>query len=250
MQYANPSLTDRVANRVTNRVANGYRHGGHRHGQPPVRAILLLANMLDCEALSGLFRRREGVEIVEASADVDYGLSRCEQLFPDVLMVDPDVALDVIPRATEMVRLMQIRHLVVLEDRVHEGRLVSLLAIPSVSYFTRQAGFEALYSATKRMATEGTRIFEPSVARRIVPTARGLRLRPPGDRPSITALTSREVEVMGLLAGGRSVRECAEHLRLAQSTIDNHKARLMKKLEIHKVAELTQVAIREGLISI
>jgi DNA-binding NarL/FixJ family response regulator len=54
--------------------------------------------------------------------------------------------------------------------------------------------------------------------------------------------------VMRLLAQGMSVRDCATKLKLAISTIDNHKARLMKKLNIHKASDLTRIAVREGFI--
>jgi len=52
------------------------------------------------------------------------------------------------------------------------------------------------------------------------------------------------------LAVGRSVRICAEHLKLSANTVDNHKSRLMKKLRLHKAAELTHFAIRHGLIPV
>jgi DNA-binding NarL/FixJ family response regulator len=55
---------------------------------------------------------------------------------------------------------------------------------------------------------------------------------------------------MRLIALGRSVRDCAHILELAQSTVDNHKSRLMKKLGLRKSQDLTRLAIREGLIRI
>jgi DNA-binding NarL/FixJ family response regulator len=66
----------------------------------------------------------------------------------------------------------------------------------------------------------------------------------------VAALTSRELDVLRLLARGSSVRDCARQLQLSASTVDNHKTRLMKKLQIHKSSELTQLAIRDGLITV
>ena len=79
-------------------------------------------------------------------------------------------------------------------------------------------------------------------------TARGLRLKHTGDEPSLAQLTSRELQIMELLAMGYSVKQSADHLSLAESTIDNHKSRLMKKLDLHKTVELTHKAIKEGLV--
>jgi DNA-binding NarL/FixJ family response regulator len=78
-------------------------------------------------------------------------------------------------------------------------------------------------------------------------TRRGFEFREPV-KGSIAALSERERQIMRLLAQGQSVRECALALGLAHSTIDNHKARLMKKLGVHKISELTCRAVREGLI--
>lgn len=61
-------------------------------------------------------------------------------------------------------------------------------------------------------------------------------------------LTRRERQILPLVASGLTVRQVAEQLNLSPSTVDNHKARIMKKLGLHKVAELTRVAIRARLI--
>jgi len=53
---------------------------------------------------------------------------------------------------------------------------------------------------------------------------------------------------MALLAKGLSVRQCAAQLDLAPSTIDNHKSRMMRKLGVHKVAEVVRLAISEGML--
>ena len=61
-------------------------------------------------------------------------------------------------------------------------------------------------------------------------------------------LSEREKEVLGLLAGGSSSPEIALALNLAASTVDVHRRNIMGKLGLHSVAELTQYAVRTGLI--
>jgi len=216
----------------------------------PIRVAMILANSIDCDAMSALFLQHRRIEVVEASANIAFSMAQCGRLFPQVLLIDPKISFDLTQRAAEEVVQGHVRHLVVLDDRLHEGRLAAILSMPSVSYITRQVGFAALVAAIVQGATRGERSFDPSFAKRVRRTSRGWRLEKAHDRPSVASLTARELEVMGLLAQGRSVRDCAKHLRLAESTIDNHKARLMKKLEIHKAAELTHLAIRDGLIAI
>ena len=217
---------------------------------PAIRLVLLLANSLDCEAISTLFSQLQRFDVLKTTADFDFGLARCRRLCPDVVIVDPKAASDSPGRAIEMTRHGHAGHILILDDRLYESRLATVLAMPAVSYITRQAGFAALQRATIQVVTEGRRVFDPAIVDRICRTPRGLRLDQAHDRPSIASLTPRELEVMRLLAQGRSVRECAKQLQLAESTIDNHKSRLMKKLRIHKAAELTHLAIRDGLITV
>jgi DNA-binding NarL/FixJ family response regulator len=62
-------------------------------------------------------------------------------------------------------------------------------------------------------------------------------------------LTPREREVLQYLTDAKTVKETASILGLAVNTVDNHKTRLMKKLNVHSCVELTRLAIREGMIS-
>jgi DNA-binding CsgD family transcriptional regulator/nucleotide-binding universal stress UspA family protein len=88
--------------------------------------------------------------------------------------------------------------------------------------------------------------------------ARVMDAQPPGegeksplgrDRPPLRELlTAREAEVLVYLAQGLTVKECARVLRLSPSTIDNHKSRMMRKLNLHRMVDLARIAVREGLL--
>ena len=65
-----------------------------------------------------------------------------------------------------------------------------------------------------------------------------------------SVLTSREREVLQLLAEGRSTKQIALHLRLSAKTVETHRMQVMKKLDIHSIAGLTRFAIREGLVAL
>ena len=63
-------------------------------------------------------------------------------------------------------------------------------------------------------------------------------------------LTSREQEVLRLLADGKRVKEIAHTLNISVKTVESHRQNIMDKLEIHSTIELTRYALREGLTSI
>lgn len=215
-----------------------------------IRLAILLATPFDCQAVSKLFASKRRLRVVESFSQVELGLAGCRRVQPDLLMLDPKVGHDVLSRASELLSKGHVSHLLVLDDRLHESRLAAALKMPATSYFTRQIDANTLQDAIVEMVDFGQRLFDPLVALRVRRTRRGLRLDSPEDQPSIAHLSARETEVMRLLAEGNSVRDCALALQLSESTIDNHKSRLMKKLRLHKVSQLTRRAIRDGLVHV
>ncbi|MEN1681489.1 MAG: helix-turn-helix transcriptional regulator [Planctomycetota bacterium] len=67
------------------------------------------------------------------------------------------------------------------------------------------------------------------------------------DQERLRSLTRREQDVLEAIAGGASVRECAEALGIAESTVDNHKSRLMRKVGARRSLELIRFAYRVGI---
>jgi DNA-binding NarL/FixJ family response regulator len=215
-----------------------------------MRIALLMANSIDCEVLSQLLTRAPSLQVVLASAEPETGFANIRVLLPQILIIDPKCAPDSVSRTVEAVIEGFSQRAILLDDRVREALVAAILPFSQVSYLTRQAGSHALIDAVMTVSSSGERVFDPSIAPRIMRSPRGWQLQLSPDQPSVAALTTRELEVLKLLAGGRSVRDCAQQLNLSESTIDNHKTRLMKKLQIHKLTELTHMAIRDGLISL
>lgn len=70
------------------------------------------------------------------------------------------------------------------------------------------------------------------------------------DMAHLSKLTSREIDVWSLIGEGLSVADCARKLGVSESTADNHKSRLMKKLQVSKSLELVRLAIKTGLVDV
>lgn len=75
-------------------------------------------------------------------------------------------------------------------------------------------------------------------------------LREPDLKPSSEALTSREREVIQLLAEGKTSKEVAVALNLSVKTAETHRTNLMRKLNLHSVADLTRYAVRNGIVQV
>ncbi len=86
----------------------------------------------------------------------------------------------------------------------------------------------------------------PEVAGTIVEATRG---RMPQTGATGVKLGRRELEVLALVAEGKSSSQIAARMHIAPSTVEVHRRNIMRKLDLHTVAELTKYAIREGLTS-
>jgi DNA-binding NarL/FixJ family response regulator len=70
------------------------------------------------------------------------------------------------------------------------------------------------------------------------------------DKPAVANLSDREKEVLRFIASGLSNKEIADKLGVGVRTIETHRERLMRKLDIHSVAGLTKFAIAEGILKL
>jgi DNA-binding CsgD family transcriptional regulator len=70
----------------------------------------------------------------------------------------------------------------------------------------------------------------------------------PGRATAVSPLTSREVQVLALVADGHSTKEIAALLGISYKTADSHRSRIMEKLGVHETASLVRYAIRQGIV--
>ena len=216
-----------------------------------VRLVLIARRRLDCDALAALFREHSGFRVLCTTSSIKVAAEIVLHRSPDLLVMDGSLITQ-----SETCRFYSDNGspyeripVLVLDDDVNYGRLAWVLKTANASYFTRSTPFPELAAAVTRIVA-GERVFDPAVVSLIQQTPQGWQFCASGNTTPITSLTPREVEVLTLVALGHSIKHCAKVLSLAPSTVDNHKARLMKKLGVHKSHELTRLAIREGLVSV
>ncbi len=230
-----------------------YQNLERANGHPNVvrrRLLIVDDHVLHCEALATLFRSVDTMQIVATATDVEEAMMLVIELKPDIALVDAQMPnRSAFSFARTVMRRAPRPRLAFLDDELSLARIDEALQIGVAGYFLRFTPFRSIVSGIARIG-RGEHGFSPQIESRLSPCKNGFELARQGDGPSLADLTTREREVLRHLAEGQTVKECAQTLHLAQSTVDNHKARLMKKLKVHKSTELTRLAIREGLINI
>jgi len=123
----------------------------------------------------------------------------------------------------------------------HGGRrfVTGILNAGASGYLTKNCSFEELVSAVRNVVAN-KKYLSPEISDIVIEET----------LPTSSLLTTREREVLQLLAEGMTVNEIASQLYLSIKTIHTHRKQIMEKLDIHSIAELTKYALREGLTSL
>ena len=150
--------------------------------------------------------------------------------------------------ATRQIKAQNPRaRVVALSTYSDESYVLSMLQAGASGYVLKDAAVEEMRRAIRAVA-DGPPL--PESADRGIrggfPSSRAL----PGGCFRAPALAPRERQILQLLAEGHTSSEIARRLHIATTTVESHRRNIMKKLDLHSVAELTKYAIREGLTSL
>jgi DNA-binding NarL/FixJ family response regulator len=122
-----------------------------------------------------------------------------------------------------------------------------MFAAGAAGYVLKGSAFEEVSMAIKTVAT-GRIYVSPKITDQVLADYVKQLIKPSSGEES--PLSSREREVLQMLAEGKSSREIAEGLHVSVTTVDTHRKHIMDKLGVRSIAELTKYAVREGLTSL
>ena len=127
-----------------------------------------------------------------------------------------------------------------------KSRVTEMFRAGASGYLLKDCEFEELM-LTIRTVAEGKTYISPSISKVVVEDL--VHTEKKDESTALSSLTEREREVLQLLAEGRTTKQIALHLHISPKTVEAHRLRIMNKLEIDNVAQLTKYAIQEGLTS-
>lgn len=214
-----------------------------------IRVVIADDHNLVRQGIRALLEKSTDIQILAEAADGQQAVDLCIQLRPDVLVIDI-----VMPRLNGIQAIDQLRknnlatRAIILSMYSDKTLIREALIQGAKGYVLKQAVAEELLLAIQA-ATRNETYLSPAVSSVLIETTlQGRQLSE--TRDDFDSLSSREREVLQLLAEGHTNGEMAQILVISEKTVEKHRATVMDKLDIHNVAGLVRVAIRHGLIAL
>ena len=212
-----------------------------------IRILLVDDHKMFRAGIRALMSSQRDMEVVGEASTGEEALDLVSSLSPDVVLLDIGLpGIGGVEVARRIHATQPEVHVLALTAHDRPEYFFEILRAEAAGYVLKEAAPSELFTAV-RAAYRGEAYFYPTVARKLLNDY--LRRVSAGDeRESYDGLTPREREVLKLIAEGHSNRDIAESLVISVNTVEVHRARLMRKLDLHKRAELVKYAIRSGLI--
>ncbi len=213
-----------------------------------IRIVLADDHVVMRNGLKLLLERQPNFAVAGEAVNGREAVEICEKLKPDVLVLDIAMPnLNGIEAARQIsAKLPQIA-IVILSMHSDESYVLRALKAGARAYLLKDSAETDLINAI-RAVSEGKAFFSPAISKMLVEDYIR-RLEQRGVEDSYELLTTREREILQLLAEGKSNKEVAAMLNLSLYTVETHRGNILQKLNLHSVPELILYAVRKGVIS-
>lgn len=214
----------------------------------PIRILLADDHTVMRRGLRLLLESQPEFSVVAEAADGRQAVEQAEATQPDVAVLDIAMPnLSGIEAAQRISATLPHTAIVILSMHSDEGYVLRALKAGAKGYLLKDSAEGDLIEAIKAVH-EGRAFFSSEITRMLVADyVQEIRNR--GAEDSYDLLTSREREILQLLAERKSNKDIALALHLSPYTIETHRRNLLEKLNLHSLAELILYAVRKGVIS-
>jgi DNA-binding NarL/FixJ family response regulator len=203
------------------------------------------------EGLKVIIGRSSKFEVVGEAGAASEGFRMVEELKPELVLLDislPDESGIELTRRIK--RALPEARILIVSMHSKIDYITEAFKAGATGYIVKESAAERLLAAMESVAT-GEHYLDSPVSHSVIEKL----IKSPEKHTEITngayaSLTSREQEIMGLLAKDLSAKEIAEKLFISPKTVENHRSNIMKKLGLHSPIELARYAARLGLIDV
>ncbi len=217
-----------------------------------IKVLLVHRKELVREGLSRILGDQPGIELVGTSCGGTEGIHMIQQMEPDVVIAHTDIAdFDLILEAGQYIaeKLPNTR-VILLTDSTEERALFLALKLGARAYLSDDISIDKLTDSIRRIY-EGEVIISAPLSRKLLQEfslKEAVRLEPL-TKDHNTELTKREIEVLNLVAEGKTNREIADALFITENTTKVHMRNIMDKLHVRNRQQAVRLATQKGIVS-
>jgi DNA-binding NarL/FixJ family response regulator len=198
------------------------------------------------EGFRKLLEAEDDIEVIGEAQTGRQAVELTKKLRPAVVVMDIAMPLLNGLEATRQIRkTVPSTKIVILSAHSDDAYVDQAISIGAVGFLLKQTSSHDLSTAIREVQ-KGNTFFSPSIAKRLhnqkTPAGGGAL------RKKVARLSSRELEVLQLIAEGKANKETAAELGISIKTVEKHRQNLMAKLNIHEISGLTRYAISAGII--
>ncbi len=228
-------------------VANGSTQVTTQPARPcPIRVLVADDHAIVRQGICALLATESDIEVVGEALDGHEALAKAQELRPDVILMDLVMpGMDGLEATQQITASQPGTRVLVLTSFSGDDMIFPAIRAGALGYLLKDLGPEELVQAI-RQVHEGESSLHPTVARKLLH-----ELSPRADRdPQVDLLTTRELQVLRLIAQGQTNRQIAEELSIAEATTRSHVTRILSKLNVDSRTQAALYALREGIASL
>jgi two-component system response regulator NreC len=200
------------------------------------------------QGIKALLDNQAGIEVIGEAKDGREALTLIERLLPDVILMDIAMpGLNGLEATRRIKKKFPGIKVLVLTMYTNEEYVFQILNAGANGYLVKETAFQDLISAIKAVYRDEA-FMSPSISKKVI-NRYTQRVRKAND-PTCDILTTREREILQLIAEGSSSKKIAEALFISPKTVETHRTHIMDKLNIHNRTDLIKYAIRTGIVAI
>lgn len=200
------------------------------------------------EGLRMILELQEDIEVVGEAADGRNAVSMAMELCPDVMLMDIAMPrLNGLEAARQLAKSLPKTRIIILTAHSDDAYVKSAIDSGAMGFILKQDTTQDVCRAIREVH-DGRIYYSVSIAKRFISINPKVTDRTGKTARKASLLTSREMEVLQLIAEGKANKETASELGISIKTVEKHRGQLMKKLNIHDTAGLTRHAIATGII--
>lgn len=214
----------------------------------PITVILADDHTMVREGLRALLDIESDIEVVGEAENGREAVEMAARLCPDVLVMDIAMPLlNGLEATRQILKSNPGTKIFILSAHGDDAYVSKAMSIGASGYLIKQTAAHVLPEAIRQIHRGGA-FFSPSIAKRLMDIRNKTRQNGDQRAGSDFNLTSRESEVLQLIAEGKANKQTAAELHISIKTVEKHRQSLMSKLNIHDTAGLTRHAIATGVI--